>query len=185
MPCTVAARTSPVVFEVLEFRLFLSRVNAVEGEFIEGIKVVVHGEGFGNVADPRPVVWAPMKDDLAPDILRPGTAWATSGFEWSREGPGGSGAAKANDDSGRWTMLAERPDWTSSPGSVFVVYKKVRRNFLITNNSQNYKSWRMWAPSYTYPNIYLAPSNGRVFTETTAVNRTATGATSRWDRPSG
>ena len=62
-------------------------------------------------------------------------------------------------------VRSEDPYWTDN-GQRFYVFKNVRQNFLITDNSQNWKIWRAWASSAgTYPNIYIGSNNGRVYVE--------------------
>jgi hypothetical protein len=154
------------------------QISGVFGEFVEGAVVRLTGAGFDDVAAPGPVAWSSFATGAAtPDILRQGVSWNLHNMQASPTGGvNGSGGAVATDGSGKWGIEVVSDGWTS-PGQSFYIFRKVKRNFVVPHNSPdpdvNYKSYRLWLQpdGRGYPNLYAAPSNGRVFVENPATGK--------------
>jgi F5/8 type C domain/Calx-beta domain len=144
------------------------QILSVSGGFADGQAVQLSGSSFGTKAFAKPLLYANFEDGLAPSSLGRLTAWdGVQSMVASNDGYGGTHGAMASDGSGNWTMLVKSTDpyWTQD-GQRFYIFKNVRQNFTITDDSQNYKIWRAWHdPTGTYPNIYIASNNGRVYVE--------------------
>jgi len=85
-------------------------------------------------------------------------------MEWSPEGYNGTKGAKSSDGQGYWKMRLDYDSWTAE-GQKFYIYRRKKMNFVISSDSQNWKTWRMWPTDNGYPNIYAAVNNGRVYVE--------------------
>jgi len=145
-------------------------ISRTSGTFAHGLTVTITGTGFGTKNPAKPLVWADFEQGLAPSKLGISTSWKqVQNMEWSTECPAdavGTKCAKASNSDGAWTIAIDYANWTNEGQKVYI-YKIQRKNFLITNQSQNWKMWRMWpaGSAGNYPNIYAAPSNGRVYVE--------------------
>ena len=141
-------------------------VLEVAGKARDGERLVIRGESFGEKSPAKPLVWADFRTGINPSGLGRVTRWnQIQNMEWSRacgDRPGPCAAGKAG--AGAWTLRVDADSWTA-PGQRFYVFKHERMNFSVTDPSQNWKSWRMWPKDQNYPNIYAAPSNGRVYVE--------------------
>jgi len=137
-------------------------IGAVGGDRLQGSTVTISGASFGGKSPAKPLVWAPFDSNINPTILGQRTSWSSVGsMAWSSDY---GGTAKASNGNGNWTLEVDYNYWTAD-GQKIYIFKKEKQNFLITSDTQNWKIWRMWSPSFTYPNIYAASSNGRVYTE--------------------
>ena len=140
-------------------------VTSVAGRVSQGETVTIRGSGFLDKSPAAPLVWADFEQGIQPSPLGINKTWNEIGsMGWSTEGFNGTRGAKATDGVGIWLLRADFDAWTRD-GQKFYVFRRQRMNFLITDTSQNWKSWRMWPASTGYPNIYAAPSNGRVYVE--------------------
>ena len=137
-------------------------ITSHSGYLMQGETVTISGSNFGSKSPPAPLVWAPFDSGINPSSLGENTSWdGIDNMGWSSDY---GGTAKGTAGESPWTLRIDRNYWTSD-GQKIYMYKKEKKNFLITDSSQNWKIWRMWAASHTYPNIYAASSNGRVYTE--------------------
>jgi hypothetical protein len=137
-------------------------ISSTSGTWSNGNSITISGSSFGSKGTAEPMVWATFDSDIDPTDLGTQTSWGSVGnMAWSSDY---GGTAKASNGSGTWTLMVSKNYWTSD-GQKIYVYKKEKKNFTITDDSQNWKIWRMWASGYTYPNIYASTSNGRVYVE--------------------
>lgn len=140
-------------------------VSSIEGEFRNGSVVVITGMNFGSKPDGRPVLWADFNSGLEPSSLGIKTQWdLVQNMEWAPEGRNGNPCAKASNGSGKWTMRVDKHAWTKEGQKVYI-FRRVRTNFPIVHESQNWKIWRMWPSQVNSPNIYVASNNGRIYVE--------------------
>lgn len=141
-------------------------VNAVQGTVGNKQAITIQGAGFGQKIPAAPLLWADFESGLNPGPGGAKRVWdQVQSMTWAKgEGYGGGGAAKAVDGSGVWSLRTDYESWTRD-GQTLYVYKKERMNFLITDLSQNWKTWRMWPTGNGYPNIYTASNNGRIYVE--------------------
>jgi len=146
-------------------------ISSLSGTVADRQSVQISGSGFGSKSPAAPLVWADFASGLQPSSLGQKTAWdQVQNMVWSNEGPNGANCAKAADGSGTWTLRVDYSNWTGN-GQKSYIFKHQKMNFLITDQSQNWKIWRLWASNGqgpTYPNIYAASNNGRVYVETSA-----------------
>lgn len=141
------------------------RVQFVEGDLKEGAPFGVHGDGFGDKPTGRPVLFADFEKDINPNPSGQKKKWdRIENMTWSKEGPDGAGCAVAADGSGTWTMMVKRDAW-SKEGEKAYVFRRQRLNFTVSNESQNWKVWRMWPEDGSTPNIYAAGHNNRIYVE--------------------
>ena len=140
-------------------------IESVSGSVVPHQSITIHGAGFGDKDPARPLVWADFENGLEPTPLGRKTKWdEIQNMEIAPRGWHGRGA-RAKDGSGIWTMRVDDNEWTKD-GQKIYIFRHQRANFLITDKSQNWKIWRMWASGAThYPNIYAAENNGRVYVE--------------------
>jgi hypothetical protein len=139
-------------------------ITSVSGTFTNMASIEVRGSDFGTKTPAAPKVFANFDSSLAPSPLGQRTSWnQVQSLVWSAS----ERCAMASDGSGVWTLRVDDPTWFQD-GHTIYVYRRVKRNFLVTDDSrQNYKSLRAWfnIGNPGYPNIYVAPSHNRVFTE--------------------
>lgn len=123
-------------------------IFGASGDVIHRGELRIMGAGFGTKSPPEPLFWAPMDESLDPSSLGRISSWASvNNMEFaSREGPGGGGALKAINDSGKWTGRVDTPGfYWSDPGQKMYLFRKVKHNFSIfTPVEINWKSWRLW-----------------------------------------
>lgn len=122
-----------------------------------GQSIAITGLGFGTKSPAQPYLWAPFEGSINPSSLGTKTSWDVneSMAYNSSEGAGGKGCAKATDNSGTWTLGVNTNGvigWNDFSQKMYL-FRKVKINFPIDN--KNWKSWRLWANNYTYPNIYI------------------------------
>lgn len=142
-------------------------VSGLSGRLTNGQQLQVVGSNFGEKSPAAPLIYADFENGLEPSSLGQIRNWSNvENMERTNEGFDGSKGAKASDGNGVWTLRVDRDDWTKD-GQRLYVHRRSRLNFVVTSESQNWKSWRMWGESFGYPNIYAAPNNGRVFVENT------------------
>lgn len=140
-------------------------VRAVDGDLKEGAPFGVRGDGFGEKRDARPVLFADFEKGLSPNPSGRKKKWdRIEHMAWAKQGPDGAGCAVAADGSGAWTMMVWRDAW-SKEGEKAYVFRRQRLNFTVTNESQNWKVWRMWPDDGSTPNIYAAGHNNRIYVE--------------------
>jgi hypothetical protein len=140
-------------------------VAGVRGTANDGATLVVYGDGFGEKKAAAPIIFADFEKGLDPNPESRNRSWdAVQNMTWAKEGPDGKGCAKASDGSGTWTMAADHKYW-SKEGEKAYIFRRQKLNFMITNDSQNWKIWRMWPKTTNYPNIYMSSNNGRVYVE--------------------
>lgn len=140
-------------------------IHSVEGSVEHGGSVSIKGDGFGRKEPAAPILWADFEKGLEPSSKGRNKSWSQiQNMVWKKNGPGGVGCAMAEDGSGTWTLRVDHKHWTEE-GSLVYVYRRQRMNFMITDDSQNWKVWRMWPEKKRFPNIYIASNNGRVFVE--------------------
>jgi hypothetical protein len=130
--------------------------------------VTVVGAGFGSKNPAKPLIWADFEKDLDPSDLGLKTAWnEVQNVSLSTDCAStttGTTCGKATNGSGPWTLRVDWNYWTRENQPVYI-YRLQRKNFLISDNSQNWKIWRMWISQPGFPNVYAAENNGRVFVE--------------------
>jgi len=140
-------------------------VRSADGELTEKGKLILGGKGFGEKPSARPVLFADFEKNIDPSAGGDRKKWdLIENMEWAKEGPEGSGCARGIAGAGTWTFCVKRDAW-SREGSKVYVFRRQRMNFTISDQSQNWKIWRMWPDSRSYPNIYAAAHNGRIFVE--------------------
>jgi hypothetical protein len=145
-------------------------VSGVAGIVGNRRNVTISGSGFGTKSPAAPLVWADFDAGLNPGIGGVKRSWdQIASVQWSSgEGVGGTGCAKAADGDGVWMLRADYAYWTND-GQKMYMFKRERLNFLITDDSQNWKSWRMWPAGNGYPNVYIGPNAGLVNVENVGV----------------
>lgn len=123
-----------------------------------GQNVTISGSGFGTKSPAKPYLWAPFDSgSINPSSLGTRTTWdaiESMGYT-AGEGAGGTGVAKATNNSGIWTLGVNTSgsiNWNDY-GQKMYLFRKVKINFAIGN--KNWKNWRLWATNLTYPNIYI------------------------------
>src|SRR5258708_7437083 len=141
------------------------RIEGVRGEFSARSKVIISGANFGEKSPGKPYIWADFENGIQPTQSGRKTSWdEIQHMEPAPHGWHGKGA-RARDDSGDWTFRVDYNSWTKD-GQKSYNFKHQRMNFLISDQSQNWKIWRMLpAGDGHYPNIYASSSNGRVYCE--------------------
>jgi len=144
-------------------------IGTVTGRLLPGGALTITGANFGEKNPAAPYLWSDFEAGIQASSLGVRRAFdETENVVWSTEGFGGSRGVKAADGNGVWTMRVDFRDWTRD-GQKAYIYKKQRLNFLVTSDSQNFKTWRMWPSSLGYPNLYAAANNGRIFVENIGV----------------
>lgn len=145
-------------------------VSGVSGTWGEGTTMTVTGGGFGSKIPARPLLWADFEDGINPSRLGQTLTWdSASRVVGSQDCPGqvrGFGCLAASDASGKWTTSIAYSAF-NAPGQHSYVYRLVRKNFAITNRSQNWKTFRIWPAEWGVPNLYLGENNGIAFVENT------------------
>lgn len=127
----------------------------------------ISGSGYGVKVPARPLVFSAFDNGPQPSPEGQRLAFdQVQNMEWSpNEGPNGSACLKAANGSGTWTVRLDYDSWTRDRQK-FYIFRDDRMNFLITDNSQNWKIWRMWPANFERnPNGYAAANNGRVYWE--------------------
>lgn len=146
-------------------------VTDVSGTWDQGSTMTVLGSGFGSKAPARPLVWAPSDGSLILSSLGERTQWDfTQNLVVSQDcpsQPAGASCMKADNGSGVWTAALTYSSW-NTPGQRSYVYRLVRKNFVVTDNSQNWKIFRVWPYRYSFPDLYISENNGLVNTENSA-----------------
>jgi len=141
------------------------KIRDIEGTAEAGSTLKIKGDGFGDKDNARPILFADFEKGLEPTDQGEKKKWdGIQNMEWSKEGPMGAGAAKGSNGKGAWTLGVDRKYWTKE-GERSYIFRRQRLNFVITDQSQNWKIWRMWPEGENYPNIYMSSSNGRVYVE--------------------
>jgi hypothetical protein len=145
-------------------------ISGVQGIFGNNRNVTITGGGFGSKSPAAPLVYADFNSGLNPTAGGLKRSWdEVNSIQWTAsEGVGGTGGAKASDGAGVWMLRVDYNSWTND-GQKMYVFKKEKINFLITDNSQNWKSWRMWPSGNGYPNVYIGPNAGLVNVENVGV----------------
>jgi hypothetical protein len=144
-------------------------ISGISGTLAPGSTFRITGSGFGTKDPAQPLVWADFESGLHPTPLGIRSAWEGTAqvFFQTEDCPGlpvGSRCAKAVDGSGVWTLLVRYDSWSAANGRSYI-YRLAKKNFLITDGSQNWKTLRLWADGFKYPNLYVAESNGRIYVE--------------------
>jgi len=148
-------------------------ISGISGTLAHGSTFRITGNGFGKKDPAQPLVWADFEAGLQPTPLGLRTSWdILGGFVHSASCPGVAvgtycAAAEENAPSGAWGISVNYPSW-NAVGQKSYIYRLARKNFLVTNHSQNWKTWRLWAFGTRWPDIYVAEGHGRVYTETSA-----------------
>jgi hypothetical protein len=138
-------------------------ITSVSGTFTNMASIVVKGSDFGAKMPAAPMLFANFDSSLAPSSLGQRTSWnQVQSLVWSAS----ERCAMASDGSGVWALRVDDPTLFQDGHNIYV-HRRVKRSFVVTDDSQNYKSLRAWfnIGNPGYPNIYVAPSNGRVYTE--------------------
>jgi hypothetical protein len=141
------------------------RIQGAEGSALEGDKMRIKGDGFGEKPNARPILWADFEEGLKPSKGGQKKSWdKVENMEWGKYAIENKGCAIAADGSGVWTMAVDHDYW-SKEGTRMYIFRRQRMNFTISNpQSQNWKIWRMWPNGVRYPNIYIG-ANGLVDVE--------------------
>ncbi len=166
---SAARRFSPLAVSIILIALSSLRaepnVNDADGDLTEKGKLILRGKGFGEKPHARPILFADFEKDINPSSGGDRKEWdRVENMEWAKEGPDGSGCARGTAGAGTWTFCVKRDAW-SREGEKAYVFRRQRMNFTISDQSQNWKIWRMWPEDGSYPNIYAAAHNGRIFVE--------------------
>ena len=139
---------------------------SVSGFLSSGEIITISGSSFGTKSPAKPYLWAPFDGSLNPSTLGTRTSW--DGNEnmayTSNEGAGGTGGAKATDDSGTWTLTVNSSgfNWNDYNQQIYM-FRKKKYNF--DPGTANWKVWRMWPTEWAQPDFYVGTNNGCVFTE--------------------
>lgn len=126
-----------------------------------GGTLTINGQGFGPKSPARPYLWADFNNgSIQPSALGLQTAW-TEVHNMSlsaTEGVRGTGGAQSANSSGTWRMRIDTSGfaWNDLNQRMYL-FRKTRRNFDI---AFNWKVWRMYAPNYALPDMYIAADNG-------------------------
>lgn len=145
------------------------------GAFIQGGTVNITGSGFGTKNPAKPLLWADFESSINPDgTLGTKSAWDRIGCltrVTGAECPENSGGcirstnASADCFEVNGVVMGVSQTGTSSwnyPNTSFYVYQKHKLNFEITDNWKNY---RFWPTSATYPNMHFTVYNTRTTLE--------------------
>lgn len=140
-------------------------ITGASGGVNQGSSLTITGIGFGTKNPAKPLIWADFEAGLNPTNLGIKTAWDNvQSLDQSTDCPIG-GCVKATDGSGIWTLGVDYNNWTAD-GQKSYIFKRQKLNFLINDESQNWKNWRMWpSGDGRVPNIYSATNIGRVYVE--------------------
>lgn len=143
-------------------------VTAVSGTWAQGSTMTVLGTGFGTKSPARPLVWASFDGSLAPSSLGERASWnSTENVAVSLDcpsQPAGASCMKASNGGGVWTASVNYASW-NAPGKRSYIYRLVRKNFQVSDNSQNWKVFRIWPTTWGMPDLYIGENNGIVNTE--------------------
>lgn len=148
------------------------QVVMIAGKAAKGQTMMIWGAEFGDKIPAKPYLWADFEAGLEPSPLGQVTAWSQNeNMERASDGFNGTWGARgmavnpAGRNSVSWTLRTDYDAWTKN-NQKFYVYRRQKMNFSITDQSQNWKIWRMWPNGPGgYPNVYAASSNGRVYVE--------------------
>lgn len=141
------------------------KISAAKGTATHGARLLVQGDGFGEKTKARPILFADFSQGIQPSPKGESPKWdKIENMVWAKEGVNGKGCAKAADGSGKWTLGLDHEYW-SKEGAYCYVFRRQKLNFTVTDQSQNWKIWRMYPKEVNYPNIYMASNNGRVYVE--------------------
>ena len=141
-------------------------ISGVSGTVSDGQSVTICGIDFGTKYPSEPYLWAPFEGSFNPSILGVKNSWdANENMVYtSNEGVGGTGGAKASNDSGIWTLAINSSgfNWNDYNQQIYI-FRKKKLNF--DPGSINWKVWRMWPNEFEQPDIYIATNNGCAYTE--------------------
>lgn len=144
-------------------------VSGISGTVADGQQLRITGSGFGQKSPAKPFLWAPFENSIAPSPLGRKTAWDTveDTFYAAGEGYAGTGALKGGASGYAnggivWTAGVNTTGfgfaWNDYSQKMYL-FRREKRNFNI-DNTMNWKALRLWSANQTYPNWYIATSNG-------------------------
>lgn len=142
-------------------------ITSVNGTAGQGQVLTIGVTGQGAKSPAGPYLWADFTGSLAPSTLGTQTAFdAVQNLSYTSNGGfAGTGGAVGTAGASVWTIQVNKTNWTTENQHVYE-YSKVKQNFLITDASQNWKIWRLWAATLNpFPDAYAAANNGRFFVE--------------------
>lgn len=145
-------------------------ITSINGTTGQGQTVSINVTGQGTKSPAAPWIWCDFEDGtLNPSSLGQKTTWdSISGFNFtSTEGFGGTKGAKGTPNGFPWTFMTS--DSWSNDGQKNYIFRREKKNFVITDASQNWKIYRCWYTTGGYPNIYVAANNGRCYVENIGV----------------
>lgn len=157
------------ILSILTFLLFFSgtqvmaqpQITSISGALTRGSTITITGSGFGTKNPAKPLIWADFESGIDPTSLGIKTSWdQVLHMEWSATDK----LAQASDGTGVWGLRADYSNWTNE-NQKWYIYRRQRLSFIV-DSGYNWKSWRVWPTTGSYPDILVAPSNGRVYVET-------------------
>ena len=142
-------------------------ITSVHGRFVAGQEVTLGGVGFGEKSPARPVLFADFASSIEPSSMGALSRWdLVENMQHQADCPGMAepGCAASVGNSGVWTMMV-KSGLLAELGARAYVYRVVRKNFAVTDYSQNWKVYRSWADEFRTPDLYVAENIGRIYTE--------------------
>ncbi|MBZ5538271.1 MAG: hypothetical protein LAO31_20145 [Acidobacteriia bacterium] len=132
-------------------------ITRIVGTLTPGESLRIIGNGFGTKEPAKPYVWADFSKDINPSPLGIKTRWdLIQNIGWS---PDDGGTAKSNNGKwASWTLRADFKYWTDDGRRIYL-YRRTRMNFVITNVTQSWVTWMMWADMKT-PAFAVGASSG-------------------------
>ena len=153
-------------------------ISGISGTPSDGSIITISGLGFGIKNPARPYLWAPFNNNLDPDgslgrrLTR--DSYMDSHIQYDPSSSncygGKAGCLRDNltDRDGEgwtWGVDTDIDGWyINSFSQKSYVYMKRKRNFTITADN-NWKVFRAWSASYTFPNFYYQAGNGNANVE--------------------
>jgi hypothetical protein len=135
--------------------------------------VTVTGVSFGTKSPATPLAWADFETNVNPNSLGQHLTWdENQSFAWSATaGYNGTGGAVGSGDTVSPVAYTLRINDTTSDGATHYIFRRTKLNFALgkpVDNGQNTKIFRVFegtGGAGTYPNLYAAINNGRIFVE--------------------
>lgn len=134
-----------------------------------GASYVISGSGFGTKTEPKPLVWADFATDNQPSALGVNTTWTATGLTRVTDAPVHGTAVITATQADPSVNINGTASITNNDtlysGSTFYLFRRHRKNWAITDASQNWKVLRFYGLGGGQPDLYVGENNGIIAVE--------------------